>query len=88
MKKIILSFALVFLVFHTIAIPKAHAINPKVRIIFSTGVYGTLGGALLGSATLAFGSGERSIAQGASIGLYLGLIFGSFVVVSHIAKKK
>ena len=87
MKKITIFFALIFLVFNTLVVPEAQALNPKVRVIFSTGVYGTLGGALLGSASLAFGTDGRTVAQGASIGLYLGLLFGSYVVLAHMAKK-
>lgn len=49
--------------------------------------YGTVGGALLGTASLAFGSSGRAVAQGASLGLYAGLAFGAYVVVSHQVKR-
>lgn len=50
--------------------------------------YGVVGGALLGTAALAFGSGGRSIAKGASLGLYAGLIFGGYVIMSYEMKKR
>ena len=50
--------------------------------------YGVVGGALLGTASLAFGSGGRSIAKGASLGLYAGLIFGGYVILSYEMKKR
>ena len=62
--------------------------NAKARALGSMALYGTIGGALLGTATIAFGSGARSIAQGASLGLYAGLIFGSYVVLSHGFQKE
>ncbi len=45
--------------------------------------YGAGGGALLGLASMAFGSKPITIAQGASLGLYAGLIFGSYIVFTH-----
>jgi hypothetical protein len=47
-----------------------------------------VGGALLGTATMAFGSGSRSIAKGASLGLYAGLLFGGYVILSYEMKKR
>lgn len=63
--------------------PKAHAIPPKVKAFLVVSAYGTVGGALLGFATLAYGANSRAIAQGASLGLYAGIIFGSFVLATH-----
>ena len=57
--------------------------NAKAKALGSMAMYGTIGGALLGTASLAFGTTARTIAQGASLGLYAGLIFGSYVVLSH-----
>ena len=57
--------------------------NAKAKALGSMAMYGTIGGTLLGTASLAFGTSARAIAQGASVGLYLGLIFGSYVVLSH-----
>ena len=50
--------------------------------------YGVVGGALLGTASLAFGSGGRSIAKGASLGLYAGIIFGSYIILNYEMKKR
>ncbi|TNE98911.1 MAG: hypothetical protein EP326_09030 [Deltaproteobacteria bacterium] len=61
----------------------AHAVDPKVKAILTMAAYGTVGGGLLGTASLAFGTGGRSPFIGMSLGLYAGLIFGSYVVVSH-----
>lgn len=49
--------------------------------------YGTAGGALLGAASMAFGTSTRAVAQGASLGLYAGIIFGTYVLVSHHNKR-
>lgn len=61
--------------------------NPKVRSIVTMAAYGATGGALLGVATMAFDSEPRSIAIGASLGLYGGLLFGGYIVLSHMLKK-
>lgn len=45
--------------------------------------YGMVGGALLGTATLAFDAPGRSPFIGASLGLYAGLFFGAYIVLSH-----
>lgn len=67
----------------------AYAVNPKARVMFSTGAYGLIGGALLGASTLAFGTSGRAVAQGASIGLWVGMLFGGYVILSHsMAKRK
>lgn len=64
------------------------AMDPKVRVVGATALYGTVGGALLGTAALAFGAKGRSVAIGASVGLYAGLLFGTYVVVTHSMKQK
>lgn len=61
--------------------------DPRVKALGTMALYGTAGGAILGTATLAFGSSGRSIAKGASIGLYAGIIFGSYIVISHVLKQ-
>ncbi len=60
--------------------------DPKVKALVSMAVYGSIGGALLGTASLAFGHSKRAIARGASLGLYAGILFGGFVIMSHVAK--
>ena len=55
----------------------------RVKAMLTVTTYGVVGGTLLGVASLAFGAKPRAIAIGASLGLYAGLIFGSYIVVSH-----
>ena len=63
---------------------KSHAmVDAKGKAFLIICTYGTVGGALLGFASLAFGSNSRAIAQGASLGLYAGIAFGSYVIASH-----
>lgn len=59
----------------------------KAKAFLTIAGYGTAGGALLGLASMAFGNSSRSVAQGASLGLYAGLIFGTYVLVSHHQKQ-
>ena len=59
------------------------AMPPKVKAFIMVCSYGTIGGALLGFASMAFGSSPRAIAQGASLGLYSGILFGSYVLFSY-----
>ncbi len=61
--------------------------DPRVKIVALNAGYGTVGGALLGTAAMAFGSSGRSVAIGASLGLYAGLIFGGYIVGSHEYRK-
>lgn len=58
----------------------------KAKAFLTITGYGAAGGALLGLATMAFGNSSRAIAQGASLGLYAGIIFGTYVLVSHHQK--
>lgn len=72
-----ISFALIF------PSQKAHALDPKAKAFLVVCGYGTVGGALLGFASLAFGTNSRAVAQGASLGLYTGIIFGAYVLTSY-----
>lgn len=78
----------------TILITFAHSHDAKaqmdgrVKALGTMAMYGTVGGALLGTASMAFGASSRAIAQGASLGLYAGIIFGTYIVISHSMKKK
>ena len=68
---------------------EAKALDPRVKALITMTGYGTVGGALLGLASqLAFDTGGRSISQGASLGLYAGMIFGGYVVGSYHIKQK
>lgn len=62
---------------------RAHAMDPKTKAFLVVAGYGTVGGALLGFASLAFGTNSRAVAQGASLGLYAGIIFGAYVLTSY-----
>lgn len=57
--------------------------SPRIKAMLLTSAYGTAGGALLGTASLAFGASGRSVARGASLGLYAGIGFGAFIIISH-----
>ena len=75
----------------TLAVVKpqtAHAEMPaKAKAFLTIAGYGTAGGALLGLATMAFGNSSRAVAQGASLGLYAGLLFGGYVLLAHHQKQ-
>tara|TARA_Y100000780_G_scaffold214108_1_gene215456 strand:+ start:5103 stop:5609 length:507 start_codon:yes stop_codon:yes gene_type:complete len=78
----------IILFFSFFSLSKVHAqIDPRAKAIGTMAVYGTVGGALLGTASLAFGTDGRSVAKGASLGLYAGLVFGSYVVLSYAYRK-
>jgi hypothetical protein len=79
--KILICFVLVFS--FSIYSKPAMALDAKVKVLASTSAYGAAGGALLGFASMAFGTTASSIAKGASLGLYAGILFGSYVVISH-----
>ncbi|MGZ3790107.1 MAG: hypothetical protein ACXVLQ_16340 [Bacteriovorax sp.] len=85
MKKLFLAFGLCFSLLFSSSV---YALDPKVKILGTMAGYGVVGGALLGTATMAFGSGPRAIAKGASLGLYAGLLFGGYIVLSYEMKKR
>lgn len=61
----------------------AQALPQKVKAMLTCAGYGTVGGALVGTAAMAFGAKPRAVFVGASLGLYAGLLFGTYVIVSH-----
>ena len=63
-------------------------LDPKLKMVVTMASYGVVGGALLGTASMAFGSGGRSIAKGASLGLYAGIIFGGYIILNYEMKKR
>lgn len=80
---------LILIVLFTLTTTSGHAnLDPRVKALGTMALYGTAGGALLGTASLAFGTSGRSVAKGASLGLYAGIIFGSYVVISHAVKQR
>lgn len=77
-------FALASVVFSKPAYAQA---DTRLKALGTMAMYGTVGGALLGTASLAFGTNGRSPAVGASLGLYAGILFGTYVVASHYYKR-
>ncbi len=77
---------LVLMLFVSLALPVQNAkaaMDAKSKAFMVVTAYGTVSGALLGFASMAFGSNSKAIAQGASLGLYAGIIFGAYIVSSH-----
>ena len=86
MKKIIIASVVCFtLLFSSTS---QAALDPKLKMIATMAGYGVVGGAILGTASMAFGAGGRSIAKGASLGLYAGLLFGGYILVNYEMKKR
>ena len=73
----------VLLTFSVVHSSVARVLSPKVKAIGLNAAYGSVGGALLGVSSLAFGAKGRVVAKGASLGLYFGLAFGAYVVMTH-----
>jgi hypothetical protein len=63
-------------------------INPKLKMVATMAGYGVVGGAILGTASIAFGTSSRAIAKGASLGLYAGLLFGGYIIFNYEMKKR
>ena len=84
-KKIFITFFIIFLAINSNA--RADG-SSRGKALGTMALYGTIGGALLGTASLAFGASGRSVAIGASLGLYSGLLFGGYVVGSHEMMKR
>lgn len=83
MRKFI-SAILVLTVISLASVQKAQAEIPaRAKAALTIIGYGTAGGALVGAATMAFGTSTRAVAQGASLGLYAGIIFSAYVLFSH-----
>lgn len=88
MKKSLCTLLVVLFTLMMIKPNEARAEIPVKTKAFLTIVgYGAAGGAILGAASLAFGGSSRNIAQGASLGLYAGILFGTYVLVSHHQKR-
>lgn len=78
-----------FIFFFSITVSKnAFAIDSRVKAVIVMSGYGTAGGALLGlSSYVLFRTSPRAIAQGASLGLYAGILFGGYIIGSHEMSK-
>lgn len=88
MRKFIRLFLALFI---TLAVIKPQSVRAeipvKVKAVLTMAGYGVGSGALLGFASMAFGGSSRNVAQGASLGLYAGLLFGAYILVSHHQKQ-
>lgn len=87
MRKFLSLFLVLFITLAVVKPQTARAEVPvKAKAFLTISAYGAAGGALLGLATMAFGQSSRAVAQGASLGLYAGILFGTYVLVSHHQK--
>jgi hypothetical protein len=84
LKKILVSMVTVAFVSSVTIFPVQEAKADPGREFLMSITYGTLAGALLGTASLAFtdkpGDKLQRIARGASLGLYFGILLGAYVV--------
>ena len=88
MRKFLSLFLALFITLAVVKPQTARAEIPvKAKAFLTIAGYGTAGGALLGLATMAFGNSSRAVAQGASLGLYAGLLFGGYVLLAHHQKQ-
>ena len=88
MRKSFCTFLVLLFTLSVVKPQEARAEIPvKAKAFLTIASYGTAGGALLGAASMAFGTSSRAIAQGASLGLYAGILFGTYVLVSHHNKR-
>lgn len=67
---------------------RAQDLDPRLKMMLTMSGYGAVGGALLGTAALAFDAKPRAVAKGASLGLYAGIILGSFILINYEMKKR
>lgn len=86
-QRFLVKFSKVFILSMVLILPSRQSfsadVDPRLMVVGSLALYGTIGGALLGAASLAYNTKPRAIAMGASIGLYVGLLFGGYIVLSH-----
>lgn len=88
MRKILSLFLALYITLAVVKPQTAHAEMPvKAKAFLTICGYGAAGGALLGLATMAFGNSSRAVAQGASLGLYAGILFGGYVLLAHHQKQ-
>lgn len=88
MRKFLSLFLTLFITLAVVKPQAAHAEVPvKAKAFLTIAGYGAAGGALLGLASMAFGNSSRAVAQGASLGLYAGILFGGYVLLAHHQKQ-
>lgn len=87
MKKIFIIISLIFslncLAQNQVSYSNPSMFSPKLKAFLVVSGYGAAGGALLGLASMAFGQDGKAVAQGASLGLYAGMIFGAYIIFTH-----
>ena len=83
MRKSWISFCLCTMMAVTWAAPASAEMDQKVKVFLTTTAYGTAAGAVLGLTSLVFKYRPRRVAQGASLGLYAGILFGAYVIYTH-----
>jgi hypothetical protein len=78
------SFALALLLAAPLAFGQQSGQINKAKVYVTTSTYGVMAGSMVGVATLAFykkpGTHLRNIAIGASLGLYTGIMLGTYLV--------
>lgn len=77
---IITVLTIIVLMIATSTSGSAKSLDPRVKAVILTSAYGTIGGAVVGLATTAFGGDENNIFIGASLGLYAGIGIGLFLI--------
>jgi uncharacterized membrane protein YebE (DUF533 family) len=82
-KKCSALLVLLLLCSYSVQAQSESSLDPKTKAFLVICGYSAVGGALLGTASMAFGQKPRSIAQGASLGLYAGIAFGAYVLYTH-----
>lgn len=61
----------------------AFSMDRDVRTVLTAGIYGTGAGTILGMATLPFAQKVRGVFIGSSIGMYLGIATGIYIVTNR-----
>lgn len=87
MKTFSIFFSLIIFSTLTFSRPAKAEMPVKAKAFLTIVGYGAASGALIGMASMAFGNSTRAVAQGASLGLYGGIIFGAYVLLSHHQKQ-
>ena len=64
----------------------AAQMDTRVKAVLFMSGFGTMGGALLGMASKAFNNSDsfgRAFTKGASLGLYAGILFSTYIILTH-----
>lgn len=88
MRKILTSIFVCLAIALSTSNAQAQQFDPRLKMMLTMAGYGAVGGALLGTASLAFDSKPRAVAKGASLGLYAGILLGGYILVNYEMKKR